>query len=167
MKPIFCMLAWFFVAQFPAAGQYYNGQVRIDSAGRSYLFQITDATRRVHAGRFYFWYKSGRIHRTESGYFGKLLHGSYRITDMERRLVEQGRFRKGIKKGTWRTWHPNGRLSSRQRFRGGRTWIETYDTLGTRASKGYLENGLFTGVEYRLAGKKKRIVRIKNGTPAK
>ncbi|WP_300600661.1 hypothetical protein [Niabella sp.] len=147
------------------AAQYYNGQVRIDSLDRSFLFQVTDARPRTHIHRFYTWFKSGHIHTTEGGYYGKLLHGYYKVTDKERRLLEEGRFKRGAKKGVWRTWHANGRLRTvtRNRFWDGALRIEAYAPDGQRLKKGVEKNNLFTGRQVELVNDSSVVVIYKKG----
>ncbi|SDE00795.1 hypothetical protein [Niabella drilacis] len=82
-----------------APAQYYNGQVRIDSPDRSFIFQVTDAAPRLHSIHFYTWFKSGHIYTIEGSYYGRLLHGYFKVVDHEHRLAEEGRYKRGAKKG--------------------------------------------------------------------
>lgn len=60
----------------------------------------------------YYWYYNNEIKSNKGGYSGKLLTGSYQVTDKKGNLLEQGFFKKGIKNGVWKTWGSNGELSS-------------------------------------------------------
>ncbi len=127
--------------------QYYNRQVRVDSLDNSYIFQVTYKKVQTHSLHFYYWFKSGRIHYTQGSYYGKLLHGYYKVIDKERRLLQQGRFRLGEKKGAWRSWYPNGFLKSRQRIRfwDGSNHLEEFSDSGIRTKNGFSKNQLFSG----------------------
>jgi len=145
--------------------QYYNGRVRIDSADRSYVFQITDNSTKPLKKVFYFWFKSGRVHKTQGSYYGKLLHGSYKVIDPDRRLLEEGQFGKGIKIGTWRTWYESGHLKTLMKPRlvsPGFTYVE-YDTKGNVIKSGYVHNDLFTGKGWEWVADSAYMVRYKNG----
>ncbi|ANH80033.1 hypothetical protein A8C56_02700 [Niabella ginsenosidivorans] len=151
--------------------QYYNGQVRIDSADRSFLFQVTDIVPQFHSRHFYYWFKSGHIYQTEGSFYGKLLHGYYKVVDKDRHLLEQGRFKLGEKTGLWRTWYENGQLKSlaKKRFLDGAQHIETYDENGKLLKRGYEKDGLFTGLQVELVQDSSVVVRYKKGIrqPAK
>ncbi|MCF3107867.1 hypothetical protein LL912_03660 [Niabella sp. CC-SYL272] len=165
MKRIFFLLILICALAPDTAAQYYNGQVRIDSLDRSFLFQVTDARPRLHTRHFYTWFKSGHIYTTEGGYYGKLLHGYYKVVDKERRLLEEGRFKRGEKKGRWRTWHTNGRLRSltRKRFWDGALHINTFDPEGRRTKKGYEKDNRFTGRQVELVNDSTVVVTYKKG----
>ncbi|MBO9596032.1 MAG: hypothetical protein J7599_24225 [Niabella sp.] len=167
MKRILPLLIILSFAALNTAAQYYNGQVRVDSLDRSFLFQVTDATPRLHGHRFYTWFKSGRIHTTEDGYYGKLLHGYYKVVDKERRLLEEGRFKLGAKKGVWRTWHENGRLKTmtRKRLWDGAWRIEAFAPDGQRIKKGFEKNNQFTGRQVEMVKDSAVVVIYRNGVP--
>jgi len=147
--------------------QYYNGRVRIDSSDRSYIFQVTDDGRRTNSGLFYYWFKSGRIHKTQGSYYGKLLHGNYKVVDRDRHLLEEGQFKKGLKTGLWRTWYEDGALRSTWRKRFG-FWNQTYhiseyDANGNKTKSGFENKGLFTGYQAIWQGDSAVVTRYKKG----
>lgn len=147
--------------------QYYNGRVRIDSSDRSYIFQVTDDNQRTNPGLYYYWFKSGRIHKTQGGYYGKLLHGDYKVVDLDRHLLEEGQFKKGQKTGLWRSWYEDGTLKSTWRKRFG-FWnnkysINEYDVNGNTTKSGFQNKGLFTGYQAALQGDSTVITYFKNG----
>lgn len=117
-----------------ANAQYYEGRIRIDSANKSFLFQVTDDTRKASGLQYYYWFKSGHIRVTQGSYYGKLLHGNYKVVDIDKHLLEEGQFKKGIKTGLWRTWYENGNLKSTWQRKHGlfkdRYIIREYDTTG-------------------------------------
>jgi len=147
--------------------QYYNGSIRIDSSDRSYIFRVTDDERTTSRFRYYYWFKSGRIHKTQGSYYGKLLHGNYKVVDVDRHLLEEGCFRKGLKRGLWRTWHENGALKSswRRRFRlvGNYYNIREYASDGQITKRGYENNKGFTGYQVEWEDKRPIVVRYKKG----
>jgi antitoxin component YwqK of YwqJK toxin-antitoxin module len=55
-----------------------------------------------------YWYKSNRIHKTQGGFEGKLLHGQYHSFYLNGNLKEQGQFKNGVKNGKWTQWYENG-----------------------------------------------------------
>jgi antitoxin component YwqK of YwqJK toxin-antitoxin module len=148
--------------------QYYNGRVRIDSADRSYIFQITDDNRPTKRYTYYYTFKSGYIHKTQGSYYGKLLHGDFKVVDTRRNLLEEGKFRKGIKKGLWRTWYEDGTLKSTWRrrywFIGNAYNVSEYDAQGNVTKTGYVRKGAFTGSQVEWKGDNAVMVRYKNGT---
>ena len=166
------ILLTFILAGFIMTGtfaQYYNSLVRIDSSGLSYRFHVTNETPRPHLSHIYFWFSSGRIHQTNGGYDGKLLHGEYKVTDLERGLLEQGNFRMGRKWGNWYTWYPNGKLKSltRHRSRHDRQIIEEYDAQGNWSRKGYIKKDLFTGRQQERIKDSTFVITYKKGIPEK
>lgn len=152
---------------FSAKAQYYNGRIRIDSADRSYIFQVTDHNRQTALYDFYYWFKSGRIHQTQGSYYGKLLHGDYKVVDRDRHLLEEGQFKKGKKKGLWRTWYEDGTLKSTWRkrywFRNGIYKVADYDANGNKIRSGYENKGLFTGYQVAWQGDSTLVTRYKKG----
>jgi antitoxin component YwqK of YwqJK toxin-antitoxin module len=166
------ILLTFILAGFIMTGvfsQYYNSLVRIDSSSLSYRFHVTIETPKPHLSYKYFWFSSGRIHQTVGGYDGKLLHGEYKVTDPEQRLLEQGNWRMGRKWGNWYTWYPDGKLKSltRHRYRSEMQFIEEYDAQGNRSRKGYIKKDQFTGQQQVRIKDSTIVVTYKNGIPTK
>ena len=82
-------------------------------------FTITMRHPAAKLQRMYYWQGNNRILRTQGAYNGKLLHGPYQLTNRSEQLLGSGTFSKGLKTGLWRTWRPDGTLSSsRHWFRG-------------------------------------------------
>ncbi|GAB3433144.1 toxin-antitoxin system YwqK family antitoxin [Niabella aquatica] len=164
-RPYFLLL--FILSVVCAKAQYYDGRVRIDSADRSYIFQVTDNDKATSRYGFYYWFKSGRIHRTQGSYYGKLLHGNYKVVDKERHLLEEGKFRNGKKVGLWRTWYENGVLRSTWRrrylFFGNPYNVSEYDINGNIIKSGIETRGQFSGSQIEWVGDSSRIVRYKKG----
>ena len=57
---------------------------------------------------------------------------------LDNQLAEKGRFRKGKKVGIWKTWHPNGVLSSQSEWAGGQKngYFYSYNDKGNPVEKG-------------------------------
>lgn len=53
----------------------------------------------------YYWFYSDRINHNQGGYSGSLLNGDYKVFDLSRRLLTQGKFKNGIKTGQWKQWN--------------------------------------------------------------
>ncbi|HMR84415.1 MAG TPA: hypothetical protein PKE30_14830 [Niabella sp.] len=161
------MLSFILLISIPVNAQYYNDYVRIDSADRSYIFMITDDSRITSYTKYYHWFKSGRIHTTQGSYYGKLLHGTYKVIDTERHLLEEGKFRKGLKTGLWRTWYENGTLKSswNRRFGlfGNYYNIREYDHKGNLIKKGYENSKGFTGYQVEWLNDSAVVVQYKKG----
>lgn len=88
------------------------------------------------ADRWYHWVRAQTIHRTQGGYTGTLLHGPYSAFDAESHLVEQGKFRRGVKHGVWRYWNSAGALHRVEYWRNGRdVTAKRKETLTSRHFK--------------------------------
>ena len=81
---------------------------------------VKDMAPMARQDRWYHWVRAQTIHRTQGGYAGTLLHGPYSAFDAESRLVEQGRYRRGLKHGAWRSWNSSGALHRVEYWRNGR-----------------------------------------------
>ncbi len=163
---ILCLLIIFFVFNSVSA-QFNSDRRRIDSAERSYVFQVTDKSTWTHTKSFYYWFKSGRIHRTQGSYYGDLLHGNYKVVSPNRHLLEEGQFRKGVKTGRWRTWHENGYLKTvikPKLILPGKSYRE-YDDEGNIIKSGSMRKDLFTGYVCERKGDSVQTVRYNKGKP--
>ena len=67
----------------------------------------------------YFWYKARKINSTKGGYSGSLLDGGYDKFNKDKKLIQQGNFKRGLKHGVWKSWHENGELKSSCNYRKG------------------------------------------------
>ena len=137
--------------------------VRLDSDSLSYLFHITQNKTHTVQQDHYYWFKSGRIHKTQGSYYGKLLHGNYKVFNSEGALLEEGRHNKGKKTGLWRTWYENGNIQStrQKRFPAIRNAynIREYDSTGKVVKKGFENRNGFSG--YRIIEEKNNLMKIR------
>ena len=75
---------------------------------------------RTKPDRFYHWYKSDKIFKTEGGFDGRLLHGVVATFYPSKNLKSKGEFKYGLKKGEWLSWYKNGTLKKVVKWRKGR-----------------------------------------------
>lgn len=59
------------------------------------------------------------IHNTQSGMAGELLNDKFVKMYHSNQLAEQGLFKKGLKVGSWKTWHKNGLIETTQKWSNG------------------------------------------------
>jgi len=108
-----------------------------------YEFYTTRKTVEPKEGRSYHWFKSGAIHTSEYGTSGELLHEGYEKFYLDNQIAEKGKFYYGQKEGSWKTWHTNGTLDSKQYWQDGRRHgaFLSYDTNGGLVEKGNFRKG--------------------------
>lgn len=92
---------------------------RISDADFRYEFYTTDKKINPKKDKTYYWFKGGSVHSAQAGIAGILLHGKYTKTFHSNQLAEQGEFENGLKKGTWKSWYPNGTVETTQYWQDG------------------------------------------------
>lgn len=92
---------------------------RISDADYRYEFSTTDKKIHPKKDKVYYWFKGGVVHFAQGGIAGEILNGKYTKTFHNNQLAEQGEFENGLKKGTWKIWHPNGIIQSTQYWKSG------------------------------------------------
>jgi antitoxin component YwqK of YwqJK toxin-antitoxin module len=92
---------------------------RISDVNFRYEFYTTKKTLKPKQDKIYYWFKGGVIHNAQSGIAGELLHDEFLKFYHSNQLAEQGKFNDGLKKGLWKTWHPNGILETTQNWSSG------------------------------------------------
>jgi hypothetical protein len=107
-----------------------------------------DTDHKVADDCFYYWYNANDIKKTRGGYDGKLLHGKYTEFYPDKNLKAQGRFNKGVKTGTWKSWHTNGQYKEVVHWRSGgrRGKFSLYDESGYLVRKGQYRDERYHGV---------------------
>lgn len=115
---------------------------RISDMNFRYEFYTTDKKINPKKNRMYYWFKGGLIHNSQSGIVGDLLDDTFIKLYHSNQLAEQGQFRNGLKIGLWKTWHPNGKISTIQYWKNG---FKTgnyycYDENGVMTTKGFYRN---------------------------
>lgn len=128
-----------------------------------YEFYTTQEKPKPLGNRMYFWFKGGAIHSSESGIAGELLDGAFVKYYLDNQLAETGRFYRGLRIGTWKSWHPNGKLSTEQSWSNGRMngKFYSYSSSGTLMEKGSYSAGKKDGVW--INGLSKDTVEYKKG----
>jgi hypothetical protein len=116
---------------------------KITDTNYRYEFYTTLENAEPKENRFYHWFKAGAIHTSENGISGELLAGNFEKFYLDNQMAEKGEFSKGLKIGTWKTWHKNGTLDTRQYWKDGRKSgsFLSYDTNGFLVEKGQYSRG--------------------------
>lgn len=102
---------------------------------------------KVEDEKWYSWYQSNMIVTTQSGYNGKLLHGKYQETYLDKHIKKQGTYHFGLKDGTWKEWYTDGTLRSVYEWNKGMLEgnFTEYSANGQVITKGSYKNGLLNG----------------------
>lgn len=116
---------------------------KITDVNFRYEFYTTQKDATPKQGIIYSWFKAGAIHTTENGVSGELLHSSFEKFYLDNQLAEKGIFYYGQREGSWKTWHKNGALDTKQYWQDGRKHgaFFSYDTNGNLVEKGVFKKG--------------------------
>ncbi|MDD2987159.1 hypothetical protein [Flavobacterium sp.] len=116
---------------------------KITDVNFRYEFFTSSKKTNIQQGRIYYWFKAGAIHTTENGSAGELLHSGFEKFYLDNQLAEKGSFSYGQKEGSWRTWHKNGLLDTKQYWQDGRKHgaFFSYNTNGVLVEKGSFKKG--------------------------
>jgi hypothetical protein len=93
-------------------------KVRINVAGDDFFVEaeviVPEKERFIKPGdtRTYSWSSGNEIRSTQGGYAGRLLHGVYVSTYLNKGIKEKGTYKYGLKDKVWRQWTEDGFLSS-------------------------------------------------------
>lgn len=120
---------------------------RVTDNNFRYEFYTTQRLPSPKDNRMYYWFKGGAIHNSVSGIAGELLNGPYNKLYLSNQLAEQGKFKNGLKTGTWKTWYKNGALESVQRWKKGHRsgMLLRYAEDGKLLEQGRYRNDLKSG----------------------
>jgi hypothetical protein len=136
---------------------YGFDRVRVTLEDRVLQFETTPLKRPPVARPelWYFWYSANQLQRTQGGYSGKLLNGSYRSYFLNKNLMEEGFFRAGLKNGIWKIWKENGVLAEEASWQDGIMTgpFSKYDEAGELRLSGRYKNGLMNGPVHSTGGK--------------
>ncbi|WP_330443309.1 toxin-antitoxin system YwqK family antitoxin [Flavobacterium sp. C4GT6] len=107
-----------------------------------YEFYTTDKVVKPESDRHYYWFKGGRIHSSEYGTGGELLHDEFFKYYHSNQLAEAGKFKNGIKEGYWKSWFENGTLQSKAYWNDGQLdgSYYAYDETGNLVEEGRYKN---------------------------
>jgi hypothetical protein len=123
MKNVFtlflCVLSYTVYSQ--KLPDYGVNRIRIIQPDKTIVAEIepVSSTPSVKQNLVYFWYSANTIHTTQGGFSGKLLNGLYIEYYLNKNLKEQGKFKKGLKDGVWKSWNEDGSLSITNTWKNG------------------------------------------------
>lgn len=91
----------------------------------------------------YHWFKSQKLHITQGGSAGNLLHGNFLKFHINGQLAERGEFKYGLKHGEWMSWYESGELKSKLNYQAGRLKgsFLTFSRDGSISEKGKFKKG--------------------------
>ncbi|MGG5902611.1 toxin-antitoxin system YwqK family antitoxin [Sphingobacterium daejeonense] len=115
--------------------------------GRLESFYITDEKTNVRSEKFYYWYQSRKIQRTQGGFSGKLLHGSYQEFSGNKQLRRQGFYNKGLPHGEWKYWSDSQHLLKEEHWNKGKLngLVSLYNEKGGLSMKGPMKDAQWNG----------------------
>ena len=116
---------------------------RISDEDYRYEFYTTQKSGSLKNTKDYYWFKGGLIHSSQGGVAGQLLHDDFKRFYHSNQLAEQGKFKKGLKVGLWKTWFQNGNLETTQEFSNGLSSgkFQKFDSYGNLVEKGKFKKG--------------------------
>lgn len=101
--------------QEPEARRHFK-----DDSTRAEFYILLESKRiRYRKAHTYYWFHAQKLHCTQEGAAGKLLHGPFTRFYHEGQLAEKGDFRYGLKHGNWKFWYPSGILASEYHYKKG------------------------------------------------
>jgi len=133
---------------------YGINRVRLNEEDRMLLFETIPKGNLPDAvpGKTYFWYSSGRIQHTQGGYSGKLLNGVYKSYYLNKNLMEEGFFHKGLRHGNWKKWDASGILTETSTWENGlqNGPFQNFDSTGRVLTSGRYRKGQINGTLIRF-----------------
>lgn len=116
---------------------------RVSDKDYRYEFYTIEKKKSVSNKKHYYWFKGGLIHNSQGGVAGQLLNDDFKKFYHSNQLAEQGKFKKGLKVGLWKTWFENGTLATTQKFSNGISSgeFQKFDGKGNIIEKGKFRKG--------------------------
>jgi hypothetical protein len=113
----------------------------------------------------YFWYYSNTISANQGGYYGIPLHGPYSSFTKDKKLMEQGYFKNGLKNDTWIKWFGNGKIREVYNWKNGRLHgsHHAYSETGELLVKEVYRKGKKHGTQHYFLSDGTRAVSYRNG----
>jgi len=148
MKSLLWMAAIILLVSFTSKENNYsdkNKRAYIEGAFY-YEFSIVTSNPKIKFDKDveYYWYKLNKIHSSYYDVAGRLLHGAYQKTHLRnKKLIEKGIFKNGLKDGKWKVWYENGKLKTITSWNSGKKegWFLSYNYDGKLQEKGnYKQN---------------------------
>ena len=154
-----------FYRQQAAVNPYQS--IRLEGADSTAVIHITSVKDiKTSDALHYHWFDKGQVFRTQGGYSGHLLDGTYTSHYTNGQLKESGQFGEGLKSGEWKTWYSTGQLKSSRSYKRGQLQgnFVDYDTQGNATEKGTFEQGVYQGkVTYYQQGQPSHVIAFKKG----
>ncbi len=163
----------------------------IRQENQTYQFKVMENTSdnevTYHHPKFYYWFKSQHVVRTQGASSGQLLHGIFESFYDNNQLSSKGLFNKGLKHGVWTYWNLNGIIIRKETWdygiqRGDETvydaqgkWLQTID-YGFRTNERTNKDSIIVtdkeGVRKKVMlldslGNPFQTIKFKNGYPVK
>lgn len=128
------------IGQEPEARRHFED----DTTRAEFYILMTDKKIRYKAARSYFWFHTQKLHITQNGAAGKVLHGPFTRFYHNGQLAEKGEFKHGLKKGVWRSWYPSGMVATEYHYRNGfkHGKYRVYDAQGFIVDYGRYRKGI-------------------------
>ncbi len=126
MTSVLLVLCCFFIPTKGSSQKFIpdylkNRPVTILKEDTSFVFKITGKdVRNPNKKRMYHYLFHRELGQSRGSYLGNLVDGNFTCFIGKGRLLRQGEFKSGLKNGTWYTWHSNGEISSKTRWRKGK-----------------------------------------------
>lgn len=108
LQPLFSQV----IADYRSVINNNHITIHVDSNQMKYIFMIKKVKFKPSPKYTYIWYASGNILQNQGSYSGKVLHGDFQAFYANKKLAQQGKFQKGLKKGTWLIWDNDGILKT-------------------------------------------------------
>jgi len=150
------------LAQYGKDFNLMNNRVIVNHTESTvYAFVLRDKPEmRTDDDYLYYWFASNDIKHTRGAYEGKLLHGQYTEFYLNKNLKEKGKVKYGLKRGTWKSWYPNGEYKEIVNYKNSEpTHYTSYYENGNLKSKGKYKNSKLQGIvrNYTLEGQREKI----------
>ena len=132
---------------------------------KSYIDLLDQKEINVCRNKEYHYYNKGKIHSTFGGYTGYLLEGKTETTLENGQLLKSGRFKHGLKVGTWEEWNTNGNLSSIVRWKHGKKQgrFQQFDDNGKLITTGKYKKNEYHGKIRHIQDGKSTVLKYRKG----
>ena len=158
---IFIPLFGFSQSEHNHAIQYTQNKITT----RSYIDLLDQKEINTCRSKEYHYYNKGKIHSSTGGYTGYLLEGRTETTLENGQLLKSGRFKHGLKVGTWEEWNTNGSLSSIVRWKHGNKQgrFQQFDSNGKLIATGKYKKNEYHGKVRQIQNGKTTVSKFRKG----
>lgn len=132
---------------------------------KSYIDLLDQKEINTCRSKEYHYYNKGKIHSTFGGYTGYLLEGRTETTLENGQLLKSGRFKHGLKVGTWEEWNTNGNLSSIVRWKHGKKQgrFQQFNDNGKLIATGKYKKNEYHGKIRQIQNGKTTVLKYRKG----